>query len=77
MNNFMRTIAKLTTKNYIAYSTTKNFIGTEDVTTGASKWSLVVKERKGKVGILSSQQLLWFLANIYLDPVFELLISQR
>ena len=29
---------------------------------------------KGKVGILPSQQLLWFLASIYLDPGFEPLI---
>ena len=70
-NNFMRTIAKLPTKNYVAYLTTKNFIRKEDVTTGASKWSLVVKERKGKVGIFLSQLLLWFLASMYLDPGFS------
>ena len=32
---------------------------------------------KGKVGILPSHQLLWFLASIYLDPGFDALISQR
>ena len=77
-NKAMRTKndpAKLMTENFIAKSTTKDFIGKEDVTTGASKWSLVIKERKGKVGFLSSQQLLWFLASLYLDPGFEPMIS--
>ena len=31
----------------------------------------------GEVDSLPSHQLLWFLANIYLDPGFEPLISQR
>ena len=35
------------------------------------------RSRKGKIGILPSHQLLWFLASIYLDPGFEPLISQR
>ena len=67
------------TKKFIAKLLTTNFIGKEAVTTGASKWSLVVKERKGKEGkgILPSQKLLWFLASIYLDLGFEPLISQR
>ena len=69
--------AKLMIEKFIAKSTTKNFIEKEAVTTGASKWSLVVKEREGKVDILPSQQLLWFLASIYLDPGIEPLISKR
>ena len=45
--------AKLMIEKFIAKSTTKNFIEKEAVTTGASKWSLVAKEREGKVDILA------------------------
>ena len=72
-NKAMRTktdIAKLMTKNFLAKLSTTIFIRKEDVTTGASKLSFVVKEGKGKVGISSSQTLLWFIASIYLDQGF-------
>ena len=48
-------IEKLIMENFIKELTTKKFIGKEDVIIGASKCSLVVKERKGKAGILTSQ----------------------
>ena len=60
-NKAMRTmndIENFMTKKFIVKLSTKNFIGKEDVTTAASKWSLVVKEREGKADILPSQQLL-------------------
>ena len=39
--------------------------------------TLVFPALSGKVGDLPSHQMLWFLANIYLDPGFKPLLSQR